>query len=198
MRDFTRWRHFDETSFNQQIRFIDKMTDAGSRLVDRVHSATNYTSNTDPYSINDWKERHPWYSFTIETPKGRLLKGVLLNDNDTGEKIELMDVRIWWEPIPVSTRTEPREEYKYSKVWENIPNAKKLVSQYASWKNKKDTTLRINDDETIDDFLDKRYDALKKEYLKLFKEYSQARPDQRWDKTDEVVEALIKYSLLNK
>ena len=193
-----RWRKFDATSFDQQLRLMSKMADVENDLVNNIYNAQNQTSNTDVYSINNWKEWSPWYSFTIKTPKGRLLKGMLFNYNDIGERLEFTDVKFWGEPITIPTRGTPGDISIYSKIWGNKTNAKDLAKQYLSWKNKSNTTLWLDDERTIDDELDKRYDALRKEYLKMFREYSQSRPDQRWDKSKKMAEALVKYNLLNK
>lgn len=193
------WRKLDETSFSQQLRLMDNATKASTNLVNNIYNAHTQTSNTDPYSINAWEERNPWYSFTIKTPKGRLLEGVLVNNNDIGEKIVFTDVKFWGEPISISTRLLPEDLSRnpYSKILDNKPNARALAKQYTSWWNKK-INLWINDKETIDDELDRRYEALKQDYLKMFKKYRQSRPDEQRSMAPQVAEALIKYNILNK
>ena len=77
---------------------------------------------------------------------------------------------------------------------------KKLAELYQKWEN----GLQINWPEieyldgTLDDELDRRYEARRKEYLDLFKRYKTARPDQQWDMAPQVAEALIKYNNLIK
>lgn len=75
-------------------------------------------------------------------------------------------------------------------------NARLLAEQYSSWKNKKNINLWADEEKTIDDELDERYDTIKKEYLKMFKEYKQSRPDQQWEMAPKIAEAIIKYNLI--
>lgn len=190
------WRKFDETSFNQWLRLLGKMADTGTELVNNMYEAQNLTSNTEPLSINVWEARHPGYSFTIKTPKGRLLKGILLNNNDIWEHLEFVDVKMWWKPITVPTRMSPEYLDLNSKIIENKTNARLLAEQYSTWKNKKNINLWTNEEKTIDDELDKRYNTAKKEYLKMFKKYKQSRPDQQWEMAPQIAEAIIKYNLI--
>ena len=188
----------DATSFNQQMRVMGKMVEAGDNLVNDIYNAQNQTSNTELNSINSWEYRAPWHSFTIKTPKGRLLKWVLLSNNDTWEHLEFTDVKLWGDPIKIATRMVPENLNLNSKILDNKSNARILAKQYTSWKDNGKVNLRINEENTIDDELDKRYETLKQEYLKLFKEYSQARPDQQWEMASKVAEAIVKYNNLYK
>ncbi len=190
------WRKFDWTKFNQWLRLMGKMIDEWTRLVEDTYNAQNNTSNTFPDA--DWEIWDPGYSFTIKTPKGRLLKGILLDNNNPWEHFEFTDVKMGWKPIIVSTRMLPEELDLNAKILHNKWNARVLAREYHLWKDKWSENIWIDNERTIDDELDKRYDALKKEYLEMFKKYRQARPDQQWDLAPKVAEAIINYNNLIK
>lgn len=190
------WRKMDETSFNQWLRLLSKTAEAGTKLVDDIYDAQNSTSNTEQFSIDIWEARDPGRPFTIETPKGRLLKGILLDNNDIWEHLEFVDVKLWWDPITIPTGMLPEYLNLNSKIIRNKMNARLLAKQYSSWKNKKNINLWADEEKTIDDELDERYDTIKKEYLKMFKEYKQSRPDQQWEMAPKIAEAIIKYNLI--
>lgn len=184
------WRKVDETSFNQQMRLMGKMADAGTTLIDSMYNATNNTSNTNSFSIGMDKDWDIWMPFTFKTKKGRLLTGKFVWTKwQPWEHFEVTDVKFWWEPMIITVSPK-------SKI-NNWTSLRVLANTYKNWWKWELPDIEYLD-WTLDDELDKRYNNLKEEYIKTFKEYSKARPDQRWDMTPKIAEALIKYNLLNK
>lgn len=196
------WRKFDETSFNLWTRGQRGITDALTKTVDNIYNATNNTSNTYKDSVNNWNWWVPWETFTLKTPRGRLVTGVQVwKDGDVWTHFLFTDVKLWGNPIMITA----------SNKTDNEKNIKALAHKYTFgtyWddENIVDKTLDklyppdiMQDDKTsLDDLLDKKYEARKKELLTELNNFKKARPDERWALIPKVSKLIVEYNSLTK
>ncbi len=144
-----------------------------------INNAINNAWNMNNENKVDWSFYAPGKTMLITTNWGNLFNGILMNDNDVWEVIELTDVKRWWEPIKIPATTDNKIGFR-------------KLSNKESW----DLKLRYNWNEiSIDDFVKDKKKQLQDEfdkYMKAFKSYQSASPE-----TKKAVEPLMEEALKN-